>query len=231
MALPGQGSPSTCVTGLMANSLSAIALVVASLLASSSGEAAGIYPVGLDRAPSIQATTPTLAPFQHIRFCIRYPSDCQTDLAAPDRVELTPELFDLMDTINGEVNSAISPTAKRYGSNLGDGWNIAPFSGDCNDYAVTKRHALLQRGVPSRSLRLSVVKTASGIGHLVLVVSTTKGPLVLDNLANSIRPWHVTGYQWLKIQSADNANYWYDIAPSVGHSPPPRARLAEIVQR
>jgi predicted transglutaminase-like cysteine proteinase len=204
----------------MANSLSVIALVTAGVLASSSGEAAGIYPVGLDRAPSIQATTPTLAPFQHIRFCIRYPS-----------VELTPDLFDLMDTVNDEVNSAISPAAKRYGSNLGDGWNIAPISGDCNDYAVTKRHALLQRGVPSRSLRLSVVKTASGIGHLVLVVSTTKGPLVLDNLANSIRPWHVTGYQWLKIQSADNANYWYDIAPSVGHSPPARARVAEVSQR
>ena len=213
----------------MANSFSVIVLVAASILASSSSEAAGTYPAAFEAAPSIQATTPTLAPFQHIRFCIRYPADCRTDLASPDRVELTPDLFELMETINSEVNSAISPVAKRYGSNLGDGWNIAPFSGDCNDYAVTKRHALLQKGVPSRSLRLSVVKTAAGIGHLVLVVWTTKGPLVLDNLAQTVRPWHVTNYQWLKIQSADNANYWYDVAPTAGHSP--RARVAQISQR
>ena len=113
----------------------------------------------------------------------------------------------------------------------GEKWLIGPARGDCNDYAVTKRHALLQKGVPSRSLRLSVVKTASGIGHLVLVVATTRGPLVLDNLANTIRPWHVTDYHWLKIQSADNANYWYDIAPMVGNSSRARARVAQISQR
>lgn len=215
----------------MANYLSTIALLAAGVLASSRGEAAGIYPGGPESAPSIQAATPTLAPFQHVRFCIRYPSDCRTDLATPDRVELTPSLFELMDSINREVNVAISPREKRYGPNLGDGWNIAPSSGDCNDYAVTKRHALLQKGVPARSLRLSVVKTTSGIGHLVLVVSTTKGPLVLDNLANTIRPWHLTDYQWLKIQSADNANYWHDIAPMIGQSSPARARVAQISQR
>ena len=215
----------------MANYLTVIALLAAGVLASSAGEAAGIYPAGLETTPSIQASTPTLAPFQHIRFCIRHPLDCRTDLAAPDSVELTPGLFELMDSINREVNAAITPVEKRYGSNLSDGWNIAPFSGDCNDYAVTKRHALLQKGVPSRSLRLSVVKTASGIGHLVLVVATTRGPLVLDNLANTIRPWHVTDYHWLKIQSADNANYWYDIAPMVGNSSRARTRVAQISQR
>lgn len=215
----------------MAKSFLVIALVSASMLASSGGKAAGTYPTGFEDVPSIQATTPTLAPFQHIRFCIRYPADCRTDLASPDRVALTPDLLELMETVNSEINSAISPEAKRYGSNLSDGWNIAPFSGDCNDYAVTKRHALLHKGVPSRSLRLSVVKTASGVGHLVLVVSTTKGPLVLDNLARTIRPWHVTNYQWLKIQSADNANYWYDIAPTAGHPSPARARVAQISQR
>ena len=52
-------------------------------------------------------------------------------------------------------------------------WTIAPHEGDCNDYAVTKRHQLLEKGLPSSALRLSVTKTVTlGVGHLVLVVST-----------------------------------------------------------
>jgi predicted transglutaminase-like cysteine proteinase len=102
--------------------------------------------------------------------------------------------------------------------------------GDCNDYAVTKRHELLDSGLPSRALRLSVVKTASGIGHLVLVVVTTKGDIVMDNLTETIRPWQSTDYQWLKIQSATDARFWYEVkAPSAGPSvsqPDRKLRLA-----
>ncbi len=84
-------------------------------------------------------------------------------------------------------------------------------SGDCNDYAVTKRHELVQSGFPAKAVRLAVVKTPSGIGHLVLIVSTNKGNLVLDNLSETIRPWQLTKYQWLKIQSASDARYWFEI--------------------
>jgi predicted transglutaminase-like cysteine proteinase len=100
---------------------------------------------------------------------------------------------------------------KNHGPELGDGWTIAPSMGDCNDYAVTKRHELLQSGLPARALRLSVVKTASGIGHLILVVETTKGELVLDNLTETIRPWNSTDYHWLKIQSASDARFWNEV--------------------
>jgi hypothetical protein len=86
--------------------------------------------------------------------------------------------------------------------------------GDCNDYAVTKRHELLENGLPSRALRLSVVKTASGIGHLVLVVVTTKGDIVMDDLTEVIRPWQGTDYHWLKIQSATDSKFWYEIKGS-----------------
>jgi predicted transglutaminase-like cysteine proteinase len=83
--------------------------------------------------------------------------------------------------------------------------------GDCNDYAVTKRHVLLQRGLPAKALRLSAVRTSSGEGHLVLLVVTTKGELVLDNLTDAIRPWRSTDYRWLKIQSASDARFWLTV--------------------
>jgi predicted transglutaminase-like cysteine proteinase len=165
-------------------------------------------------APVIVEAAPVLAPFQHVRFCLRYPADCRSDPADKDRIELSDQTSELLKRVNRGVNGAITPTLKTYGTNIEDRWTIAPSRGDCNDYAVTKRHELIAEGLPARALRLSVVKTASGIGHLVLVVTTTKGDLVLDNLTDAIRSWQNTGYQWLKIQSAADARFWYAIGPA-----------------
>ncbi|MGA7807971.1 MAG: transglutaminase-like cysteine peptidase [Bradyrhizobium sp.] len=162
--------------------------------------------------------SPTLAPFQHVRFCRRYPDDCRSDPAAIERIELSAENTELLKRINHDVNTSIAPTVKSYGTDLADGWVIAPVAGDCNDYAVTKRHDLLQSGLPARALRLSVVKTSSGIGHLVLVVATTKGDIVLDNLTEALRPWQSTDYHWLKIQSAADARFWYEVKTAAGPS-------------
>jgi predicted transglutaminase-like cysteine proteinase len=173
--------------------------------------------------PIVEAS-PTLAPFQHVRFCLRYPADCKSDSTDIDHIELNAETTELLNRVNHDINMSIIPTSKSYGSNLGDGWTISPNMGDCNDYAVSKRHELLESGLPSKALRLAVVKTASGIGHLILVVVTTKGDIVLDNLTEVIRPWQSTDYHWLKIQSATDAKFWYEIkAPTVG----PSASLAE----
>lgn len=128
-----------------------------------------------------------------------------------ERIDMNAENSELLDRINRSVNASIIPMAKSYGTELQDGWTISPSMGDCNDFAVTKRHELLQSGLPARALRLSVVTTASGVGHLVLVVATTKGDLVLDNLTETIRTWQQTDYHWLKIQSTSDARFWYEI--------------------
>jgi predicted transglutaminase-like cysteine proteinase len=173
----------------------------------------------------------TLAPFQHVRFCLRYPSDCKSDATDNERIELNAETAALLRRVNHHVNTSIVPITKSYGPNLGDGWTIGPEMGDCNDYAVTKRHDLVEGGLPSKALRLSVVTTASGIGHLVLVVATTKGDIVLDNLTEVIRPWQSTDYRWLKIQSATDTQFWYEVkavtgGPAVSQADP-RVRLAD----
>ena len=56
-----------------------------------------------------------------------------------------------------------------------------------------------------------MVKTASGIGHLVLAVVTTKGDIVMDNLTEVNRPWQSTDYHWLKIQSATDSKFRCEI--------------------
>jgi len=193
--------------------------IFACALSAGSADARSRSPQDQNLLTPIVDASPTLAPFQHVRFCLRYPSDCKSNPAENERIDLSAETSELLKRVNNDVNMSIAPMLKSYGSNLEDGWAIAPGSGDCNDYAVTKRHELLESGLPSKALRLSVVKTASGIGHLVLVVATTKGDLVLDNLTEVIRPWQSTDYHWLKIQSATDSKFWYEIkAPAVGLS-------------
>ncbi len=180
----------------------------------------------------IMDASPTLAPFQHVRFCLHYPSDCKSNPAENDHIDLDAETSELLKRVNHSVNLSIIPTIKDYGPNLGDGWTIAPDTGDCNDYAVTKRHQLLESGLPSKALRLSVVKTASGIGHLVLVVVTTKGDFVMDNLTEVIRPWQSTDYHWLKIQSATDSKFWYEVkTPAVGPSVSQAERKLRLANR
>lgn len=172
-------------------------------------------PIGNDiPAPeqnSITELGPTLSPFQHVRFCQRYPSDCEPGLRAGAPVELDSKTAILLSRINREVNAAIVPARKDTVRDVSAAWAVAPHSGDCNDYAVTKQHELLKYKLPASAVRLSEVKTSDWEGHLVLVVSTTKGELVLDNLTDEIRSWKETEYRWLKIQSKIDPHYWVEM--------------------
>ena len=116
-----------------------------------------------------------------------------------------------MTTVNREVNRDIIPQ-RNLGGILTEKWLVSPRSGDCHDYAVTKRHDLLARGWPSRSLLLSEVVTAPGEHHLVLIVRTKDVDLVLDNLNANVRPISMTRYQWVRVKSPSNPKYWSTVS-------------------
>ena len=156
----------------------------------------------------IRFDTPTLAPMAYTQFCLRYPSECRTTkmfrggpvrLSASRRVELS--------RVNDVINAHIAPEANLQGL-AGEVWLIGVERGDCNDYAVTKRHELMARGWPARALLLSEVVTTGGDHHLVLVVRTFDGDLVLDNLTGKIKPWFKTSYRWLRIQKPGVSRLW-----------------------
>ena len=118
--------------------------------------------------------------------------------------------------INRAINLAIRPASDlaQYGEM--DVWTsplvtFANLAGDCEDYAITKRHALIQQGWPASALRLAVAQTSWGEGHLVLIVRTSKGDMVLDNRTDAIRNWRKTGLRWHMIQSAGNPRIWFNI--------------------
>jgi len=155
----------------------------------------------------VKFNEPALAPFGHTLFCLRYPSDCQIrgGNAGPDSA-LTAERWRELKAINAVVNRAIRPTIG-VGS-VTEEWKISPASGNCHDYAVTKRHGLLTRGWRSRELLLAEVVVPWGTHHLVLVVRTRDADLVLDNLSLDIRTPALIPYQWVRVEIPSNPQFW-----------------------
>jgi predicted transglutaminase-like cysteine proteinase len=152
---------------------------------------------------------PMLPPFAHTRFCLIYPAECRVHglLFRGGAVALTRSRRAELVRINAEVNRAIRP--QRASESVADErWLIAPPIGDCNDYAVTKRHQLLARGLPARALLLAEVVIPTGEHHLVLVVRTREGDLVADNLTLAVRRWTDAPYRWVRIQSPANPLFW-----------------------
>lgn len=151
----------------------------------------------------------TLPPMAFTQFCLRYADQCKPQhmVFRGGPLRLTAERWADLKDVNGKVNATIIPERNTEGL-AGEKWLISPSHGDCNDYAVTKRSELLERGWPARTLLLSEVVTSWGEHHLVLVVRTSAGDLVLDNMSAQIRPWARVPYQWVRIQTPKNPNYW-----------------------
>ena len=156
---------------------------------------------------------PVLSPFAYTRFCLAYPDECKVHkmVFRGGAITLTAKRRAELVKVNAEVNRAITPQPNTKGLSA-EKWLIAPKSGECHDYAVTKRHDLIARGWPARALLLAEVIVASGEHHLVLVVRTHEGDLVADNLNANIRNWSKTGYEWVRIQTPTNPLYWARLA-------------------
>jgi predicted transglutaminase-like cysteine proteinase len=169
-------------------------------------------PMGLQSAiQRIKLETPTLPPMAFTQFCLRYRGECRTrPMFRGGPVRLTEERWADLKEINQVVNRGIAPERNELGV-AGEQWLINPARGDCNDYAVSKRHELLERGWPARGLLLSEVMVNSGEHHLILVVRTNSGDLVLDNMTPQIKPWSRVPYRWVRMQMP-NSKLWATIS-------------------
>ncbi|MGY3079888.1 putative transglutaminase-like cysteine proteinase [Bradyrhizobium sp. LM6.10] len=193
--------------------LAAVAAVVVAVGVQQSARAAFVgAPLGLRGAMQyIKFDQPTLAPMAFTIFCLKYKDECkprpQHIVFRGGRLKLTAERMAQLQEVNQQVNSAIRPEPNLEGLR-GEKWLLHPTSGDCNDYAVTKRHDLIAKGFPARSVLLGEVVVPWGEHHLVVVVRTSSGDLVLDNLTGHILPWSKKSYRWVRIQTPKNPTYW-----------------------
>lgn len=169
--------------------------------------------------PSGAFATP---PRGFVAFCDRDPGQCKAMPNTATPIALTAKAWQTLNNVDQRWNAAIKPEedAAHYGQV--DYWTIPTDGyGDCEDYALAKRQALIADGFSASDLRLALARTPDGMAHIVLTVTTDKGDYVLDNLAAGIRPWSATGYQWIARQSPDDTQWAF-----VGSGLPGEARIA-----
>ncbi|MBB3595728.1 putative transglutaminase-like cysteine proteinase [Rhizobium sp. BK529] len=167
----------------------------------------------LNETPSvkyIQVRKRTMAPFAHVMFCARQPQECEAKGGAAV-VALSTYADKQLRAVNASVNRSIVPRNDASGKVSDDVWEVNVKSGDCEDFALTKRDHLIAMGWSSKALRIAVARTPYGEGHAVLVVKTNVGDLVLDNRTNAIKTWDKTDLNWVMIQSADDPRVWYEL--------------------
>ena len=146
-----------------------------------------------------------LAPMNSVIFCRKYPADCR--VSAPSGAQTRAQL----ESVNRAVNAAITGDLQKVGRPGIDPWLLSPPTGNCADYAVTKRHALLALGWGSADLILATVTGATIGGHVVLIVRTASENVVLDSLRPDIVSVTKTPYDWIEIQDSTNPNYWLNV--------------------
>ena len=145
----------------------------------------------------------TEPPPAFVRFCEEYPEECAATSRAEGRVPASPKLLTEL---------------KHYG--IADFWTLPTDGrGDCEDYALLKRHELIKLGWPSSALLMTIVSDEKGKGHAVLTARTAEGDFVLDNKVDEVRLWNKAPYRFLLRQSYLNPRVWMDLDPAHDETP------------
>ncbi len=116
-----------------------------------------------------------------------------------------------LETVNRRVNRAIRRSTDEATFGQADVWAIPEGSrarGDCEDYALAKRRALIEMGVSADHLSLAIVRTRAGEIHAVLLARTRDGEFVLDNLSPWVVRWDAAPYEWLERQAPGSVLDW-----------------------
>ncbi|GHD17015.1 transglutaminase-like cysteine peptidase [Tianweitania populi] len=169
---------------------------------------------GQAKAAAMDVGGITSQPIGHYEFCKRYPGDCAIRSSNVKPVALTDATFGLIARVNQTVNRSVEPVSDNdlYGRQE---WWAYPSEGgqrgDCEDFALQKRRVLMQRGISSANLLMTVVRKPDGEGHAVLTVRTDHGDYILDNLNDQVLAWEQTGYRFLKRQAENHSGRWNSI--------------------
>jgi predicted transglutaminase-like cysteine proteinase len=183
---------------------------------------------GAKRGLVMIAGLPDAPPPGLTEMCARRPAACASrTIGALTTVTLTPERRALLQAVNHRINAAIWPELDPVAYGREEYWT-KPLAweargdrarGDCEDYALEKRDALIAAGFPAEALYLAVGH-APHIGvHAVLIASTDQGDLVLDNRVGWIETVERARYSWVSRQSGPGLSDWSQaegVAPRAG---------------
>ena len=171
------------------------------------------------RADQVDFTHPAFAPAGGLTsipvgandFCKAHKGECTANPNAVAASVLTDKRWEQLVEVNNLVNAAIVPVTDQDYYQVSEYWTYPDGYGDCEDFALAKRKALIDAGWNPSTLLMTVVRQPNGEGHAVLMVRTDRGDLVLDNQDGRILLWNETPYTYLKRQSQADAGQWIDI--------------------
>jgi predicted transglutaminase-like cysteine proteinase len=144
-------------------------------------------------------------------FCKAHAADCAKPRKPVAAASLDDTRWSQLVSVNNAINTAVVPVTDEEYYKVSEYWTYPDGYGDCEDFALAKRKALIADGWSPSTLLMTVVRQPNGEGHAVLMVRTDRGDLVLDNQDGRILLWNETPYQFLKRQSQANPTQWVDL--------------------
>jgi predicted transglutaminase-like cysteine proteinase len=170
-------------------------------------------PEQYDRSAAVLEGLQVLPPHGWVEFCQRAPSECIADTTAPVPFNAEARIEELT-----EVHLLVQRTIEPMPDPGVDTWSLPTKYGDCEDYALLKRHKLLEMGWPASALLMAVVHDEAGAGHAILMADTQQGVFVLDNKLDDVVPWQETHYVYVVRQAHADPMRW-EIAVCRGCKP------------
>lgn len=142
-------------------------------------------------------------PEPYREFCESNVDSCS--LTGSAIMEWTSALFEQLQETNSAVNSSVRFVPDPENSGLEENWDYPQQGrGDCEDFVLEKRRLLVDSGLPSASLTCGIVfHQVQLYPHAVLLVETTAGTFVLDNLYDDVMCWDAVPYFYTRREQPD----------------------------
>ena len=170
---------------------------------------AALFGVGMT-APAaaesyLQPKRAVVAPSGFDGVCERYSWAC-----APGQQSMARgALLQLARDVNFSVNQSIPQSTDRTQYGTDELWSLPTRrGGDCEDFALMKKHELIKMGAPAGRLLIATVLDRHRQPHAVLIVRAEHGDYVLDNLTDRVVRWDRTGYSFIRMQDPHAPSRW-----------------------
>ena len=93
-----------------------------------------------------------------MQFCEENPGECTANSGIETRLAASSQRLRELDEVNRRVNKSVVPETDMDHYGISEYWTLpTDGKGDCEDYALLKRHELMQLGWPSSALLMTVV--------------------------------------------------------------------------
>ena len=210
----------TLVTALSADLLGSAVVVV-------DAPAVELDALKTDSVAALRATDPLIIPPTPLTLDPSSPSAATTEgvalagaglvgtVATPHPFSLDRAGWRLVNGVNRRVNRQIRRAADTQTYGEEDYWSVPQGNaarGDCEDFVLAKRRALIEAGVPEAALSIAIVQTPWRESHAVLLIAAEQGEYVLDSLTPWITRWDRVNYEWRERQRLGHPFDWVQAA-------------------